>query len=78
MKDLRESDSRADLALLYRDASGVGDTIELWKTTFDDPFPLRLRVITEDGESAEAWLNPVMAGEFARILAAQEAQEVGR
>lgn len=46
-----------DGELILEVVSSVGDTVQVWRTTFPDPNPVRLRIVDDDGNDVAAWLS---------------------
>lgn len=51
-----------DVELIHRFESPIGDAVELSLFVAGaEPFPVRLKVIDDEGIQAEAWLTPDLA-----------------
>lgn len=48
---------RKDHELVLEVVTDVGDTVQVWRVAFDDPNPVRLLVVDDDGKEAEAWMS---------------------
>lgn len=68
MTDTEQTEKRDDHELILEVQTDVGDTVRVWRVTFQDPNPVRLEVRDDDGDHAEAWLSDAESRALGRAL----------
>lgn len=66
--DSRPFANPEDGELILEVVSNVGDTVQVWQTTFPDPNPVRLRIVDCDDNDVEAWINDRDSRALSRAL----------